>query len=397
MNLVIVSHKPCWLSTLSPTCHVTDGGFPFQVQALSELFDHTTVMLPVHRSPAPRGVNPLHGHNLCVEALLPVQGVSWKRRLSLVVSAPRILVSVWRAIACADAVHAPVPGDIGTLAIIVALLQRKRLFVRYCGIWGLARRLPHRFLFWLLDHIAGGRNVVLATGGGIEPPSRSNSTIRWIFASTMRISEMAALKRRVSWKRGLPLRLITVARQEPGKHTDQLLRALALVRQHYPQTTLDVVGNGSCLPALKQLAAELELEDAVAFHGQVDHDTVIKLLREAHLFCFPTDSEGFPKAVQEALACGLPVVATPVSVLAQLIGSHNGALIQDIQAPTIAQAVLSITTDESRFTTLVENAYGTAQEYSLEAWRDRIGEMLSEAWGPLQHRIATASQARWDV
>jgi glycosyltransferase involved in cell wall biosynthesis len=116
----------------------------------------------------------------------------------------------------------------------------------------------------------------------------------------------------------------------------------------------------------------------------VNHDRVLAILGSAHIFCFPTDSEGFPKAVHEALACGLPVITTPVSVLPQLIGDRNGILLNDIQPQTIAQAILDLISDEQRFHEMGRNAQQTAQAYSLEAWRDQIGQKLGQAWGPLR-------------
>lgn len=358
------------------------------MQAISELFDSTELMVPVCEAKAPEGANPLVGHHLSVKPLSQPAGYHWRRRWSMLHWVPRNLPYVWRTIAQADAVHAPIPGDIGTLGILIALAQRKPLFVRYCGIWGKVKRPSHRFAFWLLNHIAGGRNVVLATGGDEASPSEKNPTIRWIFSTSMRAAEIKALPARSFWQWGQPLRLITVARQEPGKNTDKLIEALHLVRKSYAETTLDVVGDGSCLPMLKQKAEDLKLSDAVRFHGLIDHEAVLETLLQADLFCFPTDSEGFPKAVHEALACSLPVIATRVSVLPQLIGDHSGILLSDIEAETIADAVLSAISDDERFAAMARNARRTAHDYSLERWRDEIGCHLRSAWGPLRQRKA---------
>jgi glycosyltransferase involved in cell wall biosynthesis len=298
---------------------------------------------------------------------------------------PLNLPRIWRTMRQADAVHTPIGGDVGTFGILMALAQRKPLFVRYCGVWGRAHTLAQRFWFWLLIRIAGGRNVVLATGGSDRPPTMKNLAIQWIFATSMRQAEMASLPRRSPWQIGDPLTLITVGRQEPGKNTDRVIQSLALVRAHYAPTTLDIVGDGSCLPALRQLTTDLNLIEAVTFHGKVNHDRVIAILGRTHVFCFPTDSEGFPKAVHEALACGLPVITTPVSVLPQLIGDRNGILLNDIQPETIAQAILDLISDEQRFREMGRSAQRTAQAYSLEAWRDQIGQKLCQAWGPLPH------------
>jgi glycosyltransferase involved in cell wall biosynthesis len=299
------------------------------------------------------------------------------------------LPRIWQAVRQADAVHAPIPGDIGTIGILVALIQRKPLFVRYCGRWGKKETLAERFWHWLLIRIAGGRNVVLATGGGRERPAPQNPAIDWIFSTSMSREDLERLPPKQLWHRGEVLRLITVGRQETGKNTDLILRALPAILRHYPRTTLDVVGDGSQLLALQQLAERLDLVELVTFHGNVSHQRVLSLLTRAHLFVFPTDSEGFPKAVHEALACSLPVVTTGVSVLPYLIGDHNCGLLLSEKTPVaIAEAVTHLIETEQQFWRMAERAQITAQAYSLEAWRDTIGDALQAAWGPLQEDAA---------
>lgn len=384
MRLLVISHKPCWQNPSSPSGYVTDGGFPFQMQAITELFDQTSIAVPIEDASAHSGTHPLDGHNLSVLPLDMPPGRHLRRKLTLLPWMASNLVDLWRAVREVDAVHAPIPGDIGTIGILVALAQRKPLFVRYCGRWGKKETFAEHFWHWLLLRIAGGRNVVLATGGGEDPPSPKSGAIDWIFSTSMRQAEINAYRPRRPWQRGEPLRLITVGRLESGKNADQVIRALKEIRQLYSQTTLDVVGDGRLLADHRQLASDLKLNGVVMFHGKVDHAQVLALLNQAHIFCFPTDSEGFPKAVHEALACGLPVVTTPVSVLPTLIGEKNGALIEAPQAEQIAQAVLSIIADEDDFAALVRHTQDTARAYSLESWRDEIGARLRVAWGRLR-------------
>jgi glycosyltransferase involved in cell wall biosynthesis len=354
------------------------------MRALSELFDRTRVAVPVEDGPSPSGTHPLTGRNLSVLPLDMPPGRRLRRKLALVPWMVSNLGAVRRALRDADAVHAPIPGDLGTLGMLIALAQQKPLFVRYCGRWGKKETLAEHLWHWLLVRIAGGKNVVLATGGGADSPSPKNGEIDWIFSTSMRRAEVDVYRPRRPWRRGEPLHLITVGRLEGGKNADQVIRALEEVRRVYPATTLDVVGDGRLLPAYRDLASDLGLKGAVTFHGRVDHERVLSLLNQAHVFCFPTDSEGFPKAVHEALACGLPVVTTPVSVLPTLIGAENGVLIEAPRADRIAQAVLSIIAEDGDFAARVRHAQETAQAYTLEAWRDEIGERLRAAWGRLR-------------
>lgn len=382
MKLLVVSHKPCWPSTGSSSGYATDGGFPFQMRALSELFSETTVAVPCSSSPDRPGEVPLAGQGLSVAPLTTPLGHGWMRKAGLPFWLLRNGVPLLREIWRADAVHTPVPGDIGTVGMVLAVLLRKRLFVRHCGNWERQETAAERFLRWFIEHCAGGRNVMLATGASANPPSRRNPNVRWVFATSLTHEELRAC----AIKRIPPsesyARLIHVGRQDWRKGTEVVLRSLPLLQDDFSHVTLDVIGDGPALPRFRTLAAQLGVSSRVSFHGQVTHEKVLSLLQQADIFCFPTESsEGFPKAVLEALACGLPVITTPVSVLPRLVGDRCGVILDSSTPEAVAEAVGGILRDRERYLSMSTQAQDTASEYSLERWRDTIGALLGLAWG----------------
>jgi glycosyltransferase involved in cell wall biosynthesis len=367
--------------------YATDGGFPFQMRALSELFDETILVMPcapVQCSAA--GEVPLTGSGLSVVPLTMPTGSDVVRKLRFPMwtlrNAPALLRAVWRA----DAVHAPIPGDIGTIGIALAVLLRKPLFVRYCGNWMETHTAAERCWKALMERLTGRRHVMFATGGGPMPPSARNVAAKWIFATTLTESDLQTARRVRTSPQGA--RLIIVGRQEPEKGAATLIRALAIVRRRVPACAVDVVGDGPAIDGLRSLAASLRVDDAVRFHGRVDHDVVLQLLRDADIFCFPTATEGFPKVVIEALACGLPVVTSRVSVLPHLLRSGAGAIVDPMTPEALAAEIERCLTDQARYRAMSAAAVRVAAEYSLEKWRDVIGGALEEAWGPLQQRYA---------
>jgi glycosyltransferase involved in cell wall biosynthesis len=382
MKLLVISHKECWSDPSSPSGYSTVGGFPLQMAAISRLFDEACVIATLSRTERPSGTTPICGHCLRVHPLPVPPGQDLRRKLALITWVPRHLVTMWRAAKKADAVHTPVPGDVGLIGILVALAQGKPLFVRHCGTWGEPRTAADLFLFWLLERIAGGRNVVLATGGGERLPSEKNPAIGWIHSTTLSEADLEAIPPPKPWRRGQPLKLVTVGRLSPNKNTQASIRALAQIQTVYADTTLDVVGGGLCMAELQQLTAQLDMDHAVTFHGNVSHERVLEILQRGHLFLFPTQvREGFPKAVLEAMACGLPVVATSVSVLPHLIGDTRGVLLAEPIPEAVAEAVLDLIEDEEKLAAMGREARKIAGKYTLEAWQEIIAERLRESWG----------------
>lgn len=385
MKLTVISHKPCWPSASSSTGYATDGGFPMQMQAISQLFDETVVVVPCAEAGSRVGEMPIVGRNLSITPVSLPGGMGLWRKLGiswwLLRNGPVLLREILRA----DAIHAPIPGDIGTVGILLALMFRKPLFVRHCGNWLVQTTLAERFWKWLMERFAGGRNVMLATGGATQPPSARNSQVRWIFSTSLSRRELedCPVGRRLTLHDAR--RLIIVCRQEHRKGTGRVIQSLPLLLDEFPALKLDIVGDGSRLTDFRRLAESLGMSDRVVFHGRVTHAQVLALLWRADLFCYPTTApEGFPKVVLEALACGLPVVTTRVSVLPHLIGAKCGVLIDLPVATAIARAIRSCLADGEFYHRLSENAVVTARQYSIEAWRDTIGALLEAVWGPLR-------------
>jgi glycosyltransferase involved in cell wall biosynthesis len=384
MRLAVVSHKVCWPSKGSPSGYATDGGFPFQMQAISELFDETHLIIPVTASSHPTGEVSLVGRKLSVTPLAVPAGKNYVRKLGLPWWLIKNLPVIVRQIRDADAVHTPIPGDVGTIGLLIALSLRKPLLVRHCGNWFVRRTAAEYFWRWLLERTADDRTVVLATGGSANPPSTRNPNVRWIFSTSLRELELEqCASKRTGVARDGP-RLIIAARQEWEKGTGIVIESLPLLEAKYPNISLDVVGEGAALSAFRLAAKHSGVAHRVRFHGKVNHAQVMSLLRDADLFCFPTtSSEGFPKAVLEALACGLPVVTTRVSVLADLIGAGGGMLLNQATPTEVARGIEWCLSDDERYRALSSAAINTAGRYSLERWRDTIGSFLAPGWGPL--------------
>ena len=383
MHLVVFSHKLCWPAADSPSGYATDGGFPFQMQAISELFDTTTLVVPCASVSNPSGVSPLTGHHLSVAPLTIPRGLGLRRKVGLLFWLARNIPQIIRTVRRADAVHTPIPGDVGTIGMLLAFLLRKPLFVRHCGNWFVPKTAAEHFWKWFIERFAGGRNVMLATGGdATAPPSPSNRNVRWIFSTSLREQELqACLAGRAGRRRVERLRLIIACRQDQEKGTGRVIESLPFILKEFSEVTLDVVGDGRSLAQFKDLAAQLGVSERITFHGRVDHDAVMRLFHQADLFCYPTAaSEGFPKVVLEALACGLPVITTRVSVLPELIGNGCGLLLEESKPEAVAQAVRAIFSDAECYRAMSRKAFATAQHYSLERWRNTIGELLQSAW-----------------
>jgi len=393
VKLAVFSHKPCWRSPTSPSGFATDGGFPFQIQYLSQLFDETRLLVPIVSEARPVGEIPLWGSNLRIVPLTVRRGAGLASKLSFVPWLVRNGPCLMRELIAADSVHTPIPGDVGTIGMLGAAMLRKPLFVRHCGNWTKPATLAEKFWRWFMERHADRRNVMLATGGASQPPSLRNPNVRWIFSSSLTDEELATYGCPRCYPKDGRVRLVIVARQEPDKGAAMVIRSLPLLASNFPGTEFEIVGDGTAIPSFRTLARQLGVLPRVTFTGKLNHTQVMQRLQEATLFAFPTtSSEGFPKAVLEALATGLPVLATRVSVLPQLLGQGCGVLLEEATPQAVAQGVERVLQSPSEYEAMSRKAVETARQYSLEAWRDEIRRHLEAAWGPLNEKQKAESR-----
>ena len=135
--------------------------------------------------------------------------------------------------------------------------------------------------------------------------------------------------------------LLAVGRLSLEKGFDLLLRALATVREGFPNADLIIAGAGQEEAALKALCRELELDKAVHFAGHVDRPYAF--FPGATLFVLPSRHEGMPNALLEAAAGGLPIVALPASGgIVDLLDDRPGSwLASGISAEALSVSLLA--------------------------------------------------------
>ncbi len=142
---------------------------------------------------------------------------------------------------------------------------------------------------------------------------------------------------------------VTVARLSPEKNIANLLRAAARVRDADPAFRLEIAGDGPCRDDLVRLSQELNLGSTVTFLGEVRE--IPALLARASLFVLPSRSEGISLTLLEAMARGLPIVATRVGGNPEVVvEGETGLLVPTDDAAALAGAILELRgrTAESR-------------------------------------------------
>jgi glycosyltransferase involved in cell wall biosynthesis len=149
------------------------------------------------------------------------------------------------------------------------------------------------------------------------------------------------------------LRALGVGRLVPKKGFDVLVKACAILRQRGFNCETVIVGeHGEQEAELRSQIETLGLRDQVRFTGPMEQARLYSEYQNADVFCLPCrvlengDRDGLPNVLMEAMACGLPVITTPVSGIPEIIkDGHNGTLIAPNDAEALADAIQRISAD----------------------------------------------------
>lgn len=135
-------------------------------------------------------------------------------------------------------------------------------------------------------------------------------------------------------REGIPAKIVTVGRLVPQKNIELLVKAFSLIEKKFPETTVIVYGEGPERGKLEKQIADYGLEDRFVLPGA--SKGVLKSIRDAAIFAFPTNYEGFPNALVEAIAMGIPVVSTDFAtgVAKEIVDEEVGLVVPcgDIKA-----------------------------------------------------------------
>jgi len=152
-------------------------------------------------------------------------------------------------------------------------------------------------------------------------------------------------------------KLICAARFDHTKGHDVLIRAFKKVIEEVPDAQLMLLGDGKLRHQYERLVLELDLHDSIKFLGRVSPDQVISLLRSSKLSVLPSRMDNCPLAIIESLSEGVPVVASNVGGIPEIIiDGVTGYLVKSEDEVGFASAITKILLDSSLQYEMSKNA-----------------------------------------
>lgn len=196
--------------------------------------------------------------------------------------------------------------------------------------------------------------------------------------STITLSDNAfTCARNFEGCRKLTLVLSSVAMNSERKGEKILIKTVRICRDKGCDVQAIIIGDGMLRPSFEQYAKELGVSEYVKFTGLLSSsDEVRKVMLKADMFVFPTQGEGLPRGILEAMAIGMPVLSTPVGGIPEVIESRY--LFEPMDAVAFANAVCDLLNNPTELTVMSEKNFQKSLEFRNELLQERRNEFYKK-------------------
>jgi glycosyltransferase involved in cell wall biosynthesis len=171
--------------------------------------------------------------------------------------------------------------------------------------------------------------------------------------------------------------ILYVGTFRPVKGLKYLIEAMKIIDDK--EKKLVIIGYGEEKTDLENLVKNLKLENCVTFIGKTPNNEIIRYMASSDVFVLPSLSEGFPITILEAMASGLPIVATKVRGLPEILkDGQNGFLVEPANPEQIAEKVLLLLNDEKLRKIISKNNLEEVKKYDWKIVIDKLENLYSD-------------------
>lgn len=312
--------------------------------------------------------------------------------LTVIFKIPVIMIHVFKEMNRTDHIHLRCPGNIGLIACICQIFfPEKPKTAKYAGNWDPNAKQPwtYKLQKGILSNTFLTRNIKVLVYG--DWPKQSKN-IKPFFTASFSEKDIPQVSEKSFQE---PLLFLFVGNLVAGKRPLEAIRLIEKLNSSIGNDTnreipfkLEIYGAGPERDDLEEYCRIKKLQDHVNFKGVQPLEELKEAYQKAHFLILPSRSEGWPKAIAEAMFFGCIPIATPVSCVPWMLGNGSrGILLEDSangQPPTANSQIEKIRNllSAPRELQRMSNAGREwSQQYTLERFEGAIQDILNKDKG----------------
>ncbi|AXT20740.1 glycosyltransferase [Flavobacteriaceae bacterium AU392] len=371
MNFLIISHVK---HKFNGSTYAAYAPYVREMNLWFKYVDTITIVAPeIMGKPSAIEMNYKH-KDIKLNKIPSIQFTSIKHVFRSMFQLPIIAFTIFKACKQAEHIHLRCPGNIGLIGCFVQILFPKKIkTAKYAGNWDPRAKQPksYRLQKWLLRNTVLTKNMQVLVYGDWKNQTRN---IKSFFTATFTKTEIEKLIERDYTN---TLQFVFVGSLVEGKRPLLAIKIIEELVKQGKKVRLNLFGDGVLKTELHDYIINNNLNKYITLYGNQEKDTIKETLKKAHFLILPSRSEGWPKAIAEAMFFGVIPIATKISCVPYMLDNENrGVFIE----PDLNLAVEKIdeVISKSDLKQISFNASKWSQRYTLDVFEDEIKVLLKK-------------------
>jgi len=291
------------------------------------------------------------------------------------------IISIWRT---ADIFIFFVGGELLFIPVIALKLLRKKVVMMPAGVvtkvYAVKKDAFYKFLSLLTSiNFSLADKIIVYSGRLLQELGIENYASKVIIAHEHFVNfAKFTVEKKISER---PNMVGYIGRLSEEKGVLNLIEAVPLVLMKRADICFMIIGGGNLSDEIIKIIRANGLQAHVKLTGQVSHNDVPRYLNELKLLVLPSFTEGLPNVILEAMACGTPVLATPIGAIPDIVkDGETGFLLKSNDPKHIANRIIELLGKPKLLEKVSVSAYNYVRENfsyekTLEAWRKILSEL----------------------
>jgi glycosyltransferase involved in cell wall biosynthesis len=306
--------------------------------------------------------------------LLEFDTVTRKGLLTTIIAVPFNFFRIFWIMMKSDHIHLRCPGNVGLLGSVVQILfPFKKKTTKYAGNWGENKGQPwsYRLQKLILSNRFLTHNMQVLVYG--EWPNQSHNVFPF-FTASYSAKEMVPVQHR-SFEG--TIRLVFVGALMKSKNPMLTIQIAEALMKMGVKIKLEMLGDGAERNVLEHYVQGKQLQDNVFIQGNVSAEQVKETLQQSHFLVFLSNSEGWPKAVAEAMFWGCVPLTKPVSCVPWMLANgKRGMLANNMDVQVLAQQLYDVTQNAELYNAMSTEGAAWSRQYTTEKFQQAIQSLL---------------------
>ena len=292
-------------------------------------------------------------------------------------NSPKIIWTIYKAMAQADHIHLRCPGNMGLLGAVVQMaFPKKKKTAKYAGNWDPKSRQPwsYKLQKWILSNTLLTKNMQVLVYG--EWPNQTKN-IKPFFTATYSEAEIKNVEcRSKNLELNDKINFLFVGTLAKGKQPLYAIQLVEQLNQSGKHVNLEMYGEGTLRTTLENYITTHNLQEYVTLKGNQSKETIKAAYQNSHFLILPSKSEGWPKAVAEAMFWGCVPLVTPVSCLPYMVDFGNRGVLLEEKLEKDSTTIVQLIKDVKAYELKSKAAQNWSQHYTTNLFEEEIKKLV---------------------